>query len=397
MDQEQALRERLAAIATPPSRISMDTVLPAARQRVRRRRAVWAGAGAALTVGALLAVPKVLLSDAGPDNRPALPAATSAPVAHPAGCRPRTLPVPDGITDMEAESVDPTGRYIVGNATVKHVFRPVLWTDGVPRLLPVPVGSVQVTGVNASGVVVGLVNDGAGGGSVFRFEDGQYTVLGMPAGNWSPYPGAMINTAGDVLVNAEPATAGENNGKGTIVLLWKAGATTPVRLPLPAGATVDDLADDGTMVGGLYRDGAGVAGYRWDQRGGARKLSAPAGKVTLASASRGDWVTGSVWGQGEAARWNLRTGEFRQFPQRFGPGIAVNDDGWVVTQQGALIRDGAVADLPVGGGGRTAKARALTDDGLVVGSIAVEPEAGRSGSLAFLTASGQTLPQIWQC
>lgn len=384
MNDEQELRDRLAAVDVPASRIEMDGLLRAGRRRTVRRRGVQA-VGAALAVGTLLAVPSVV---AGKRTNPAtalheatpVPSTAAAEVADaPRSCRAAKLPVPAGVKDVSASGVDPSGRYIVGNGFAGQDFRPVLWTDGRPRALPVLGESVELSAVNASGVVVGLVNDGREE-YVVRYENGEYTKLRTPPGDWHPYPVPTINAAGDVLINVEPK--GNSGGKDSIVLLWKAGSTSPVRLPLPEGANGHDITDDGTIIGSRYEDGVAVDAYAWNQRGEGRKLEKPKGMRAAGYAGQGDWATGGLWEDGTAALWNVRTGKLVRldFP---GPGDAVNAAGWV-TVAGTLVRDGAAVELPAPKG-ESSRATGLSDTGLVVGHTVGAKDGDGKG------------PRTWQC
>jgi len=386
--EEQDLRDRLWQADVPASRVEVEALVRAGRKRVVRRRARQAAIGAALAV-AVLTVPAVV---SGALKRPATPPVAS-PVAKPStkaaapSCAVTALPVPAGLTGVQPEAVDPTGRFIVGNGVQKQDFRPILWTDGTARALPVPEKSVQVTAVNASGVVAGLAENGPDE-YVFRYENGQYTKLRTPPGKWHPYPEPAINAAGDIVINVEPQ--GNVEGKGKISLLWKTGSTTPTRLPVPASASIHDITDDGTVIGTIYRDGVGVAGYAWDQQGHGRRLATPAGKTTAAYAAEGDWVTGGQWPEMVPALWNIRTGEqvkvgARAMPTKKdspGPGEAVNAAGMVVAG-GSVYRDGGQLTLATAGG-RTARATAVADNGLVVG-LALD----RSGENAG--------PRAWRC
>ncbi|HEX5598658.1 MAG TPA: hypothetical protein VFX61_21960 [Micromonosporaceae bacterium] len=382
MNDEQELRDRLEAVDVPPSRIELGVLVRAGRRRAARRRTVQAAGGTALAAAMLLAVPPILASagaqptvqaGAGPASAPVAAAASAGP------CRMTELPVPSGMRDARPFAVDPTGKYVVGNSLVGQDFRPILWTDGQPRALPVPGKSVQLADVNASGVAVGLVADTTNGAEyVFRYESGAYTRLRTPPGNWHPYPAPAINAAGDVVINVQPR--GNSGGKDSIVLLWKAGSTTAVKLPLPDGANVYDITDDGTIVGAMYEDGSAVAAYAWDQQGNGRKLELPAGEAAAAYAAQGNWATGGLWPSMSTALWNLQTGELTKLGTR-GPGEAVNAYGWVVVD-GAVLRDGAAVELAVPNG-QTSRAWAVSDTGLVVGQA--------------LTNDENLGPRVWRC
>jgi hypothetical protein len=404
MNEEEELRERLAAVDVPASRIELDGLLRAGRRRAFRRRSTRAVGGVALATAVLLLVPSILNRAGGQPGRepvagradaPTEPTGTGPTGAGPTGaeptgaaltstgpteptgtaraggaCRPVELPVPAGTTGVTAVAVDPTGRYVLGTRTVGQDFRSLLWTDGRPVALPPRGTSVQATAVNAAGVVVGLVTEGQQE-YVFRYERGAYTMLRMPAGSWHPFPAPAVNAAGDVVVNVEPS--GNSGGKDSIVLLWPAGTTKAVRLPLPAGANAFAVTDDGTIVGALYADGVATAAYTWTRQGEGRRLAAPAGRTGAAYAARGDWATGGLWPSRDAALWNLRTGKVTTpvgrggDPAGSGPGDAVNAAGWVVAG-GMLFRDGRPVELPVPDG-QQGRAAALSDTGLVVGQV----------------------------
>ncbi|KKK05534.1 hypothetical protein [Micromonospora sp. HK10] len=395
MNEEQELRARLEAVDVPPSRLEVEALVRAGRRRVFRHRSFQGAGGVALATAVLLAAPSILTGAGGaqPAAGPADPSAATGPAAGPAtrpaptgpatpggagraptapgtGCPVTELPVPPGMTDVAVSAVDPTGRYVVGNSTVGQNFRPLLWTDGQPKALPVTAASVQATAVNPAGVVVGLVQDGPVE-YVFRYENGRYTRLRTPAGNWHVYPSPAINEAGDIVINAEPS--GNSGGEGSIVLLWPAGSTAAQKLPLPPGANAYAVTDDGTIVGAMYRDGAAVAAYAWDQRGKGRKLMVPAGAKAAAYAARGGWATGGLWPSQTAARWDLRTGRVDEL-KTAGPGDAVNAAGWVVAHGSLVSADGPVGlDVP---SGQRAVAVAVSDTGLVVGQARSDDDAG---------------------
>jgi len=396
---EEQLRDRLEAVPVPPSRLEMDALVRAGRRRTFRRRSAQAAGATALVTGVLLAVPAIVTrTGSPPEVRAGTGSTASAPAAAgPVGrCRMTELRVPSGMTDVSAAAVDPTGRYVVGNDVVKQDFRPVLWTDGQPEALPVPGKSVQATAVNASGVVVGLVEDKQQE-YVFRYENGALTRLHPPSGSWHVYPRPAINAAGDVIINAEPS--GNIEGKDSIVLLWKAGSTTAVRLPVPAEANAFDITDDGTIVGATYQDGHSTTPYAWDQQGNGRKLTLPAGQTGSVYAAEGSWATGGLWPSMTPALWNLRTGELttpapvatKEQAAKLkgpGPGNAVNASGWIVvgpTLYGSVLRDGATVELEVPSG-QSGSAHDVSNTGLVVG------QAIAGGG------DGENLgPRLWRC
>lgn len=411
MSLEDNLRDRLEAVPAPPTRIDVESLVDAGRRRAFRRRAAEAAGGVAVVAAVLLAVPVALNAAGadpvspppvaegstdpttartdtatagptkpGPSPTTASPSPTSTP--SPLVCVMEELPVPNGVRQLEPKAVDPTGRYIVGNHTVGQNFRAVLWTDGRPRALPVDGDSVQATAVNSSGVVVGLLVE-ENKDFVFRYEGGKLSRLRTPEGDWNLYPEPAINSAGDIVVNAKRRS---DNGE-KMVLLWKAGSSDPVKLPLPADAIVHDINDDGTLVGGIYPDGTGQDAYAWTQTGDGRKLerSARADGAT-GYAVAGDWATGGVWrnGQPRTVVWNIRTGAVTELATG-SPGIAVNSLGWAVMQRGYLVRAGADIGLDVPSG-QFGRAMDVADNGLVVGF-----------TLDQKRDSAYVGPRVWRC
>ncbi|GID26873.1 hypothetical protein [Paractinoplanes brasiliensis] len=360
---EQQLRERLEAMTAPTSRLEAETLLQAGRRRSFRRRSWQAASGVALATGLVVAVPIALRTPDAPDpvivaDKPTQSAAAKVK------CRSTPLPVPKGAKEATAEGVDPTGRYIIGHDSKGQDFLPILWTDGVPQRLPQVEDSVQLTTVNASGVVAGLATSD-NEEYAFRYENGQYTRLKTPPGQWTIYPWPTMNAAGDIVINAEPK--GNSGGKDSIALYWKAGTTEAVTLPLPTEANVYDITDDGLIVGGKYVKGEAREAYAWDLSGKGTKLDTPSGTKSVAYAVEGDWATGGLWRGDEDAKvglWNVRTGK-RTAVDGSGPGDAVNRDSWVVAA-GAAYRDGKRLDLDAPKG-QEVFVRGVSNTGVIVG------------------------------
>ena len=365
MSDEQMLRDRLIQVTVPDSHVDIMQVLPVARRRVARQRIAVAVGAAALTIAAVAAVPVFL-----PAHKTATGIAPAAPpqqkkAATP--CVPAKLASPNkAAKDLVPEEIDPTGRYIVGNYSEGQDFRPVLWTDGKPKALPLVADSVQVTDVNSHGVAVGLADmKHSRAGEVVRWANGQWTTLRLPAGEWNPYPEPRINDRGDIIINVEPATSLE--GKGAFALLWPAGATQPVRLKLPKRAEARDIAEDGRIVGSIDNDDAWI----WQQNGKGERFTKPTGKSVVASVTRGDWVAGGLWPDQTVEVWNRKTGERTSMGPGDGPAAAVNSSGWVVTLTWVLYRDGQPVDLD---GGRASD---VSDTNVVIGLQQEQPVTWR--------------------
>ncbi|MGK5681177.1 hypothetical protein [Actinoplanes sp. URMC 104] len=380
-EDEQQLRDRLEAITPPPSRLEVDALVDAGRRRSFRRRSWQAAGGVALATGALVAVPAVVRGTPTAPPAPVAAPSSSSP-ASPAAvkCRTTTLRAPTGAKGAAADGVDPTGRYVIGHWFEGQNFRPILWTDGVPKALPTDAPSLELSSVNARGVVAGLASEG-NRDYVVRYENGEYTRMRTPTGSWHVYPVPVMNAAGDIVINAEPQ--GNSGGEGVIALLWKAGAPAAVKLPLPAGAHVYDITDDGTIVGGIYEDGMARVPYAWDEHGNGRRLQSPAGSGSVAYAAAGTWATGGVWpagGDGSPVRWNLTTGKYTRLTAD-GPGDGVNSSGWILAA-GKLFRDTKPVTLPAPRG-QLATARGVSDTGLVVGHVQTVDDNGTVGARAW--------------
>lgn len=393
-DSEFELRDLLSSVSAPPPRVDLNQVLTAGRRSLRRRRSIGVAGVSALVVSAMLATPSVIRaagtsSQHQPANLPAAagaPRATqevasAAPGAQPCAVTP--LPSPAGMVQVEATAVDPTGRYIGGQAWSGQNAVPILWTGGTPHVLPVEAESATVDAVNANGVVVGVADKGSDE-YVYRYQDGKVTKLQSLPHYPRLFAAASINAAGDVVINAETSSSVE--GADAVGVIWPAGSTTAQKVSLPAGANLFAITDDGTRVGASYLAGVADAGYTWDAIGNGRKLAGPSGLQSVAYGARGDWVAGAVGrfpDSVHAARWNLRTGSVTVLNDSES-GDAVNASGWVVTRT-AVIRDKdpiPLQSLPID---MKTTLKGISDTNLVVGSA-----APKSGSL---TSQAVT----WQC
>jgi hypothetical protein len=285
-------------------------------------------------------------------------------VAHP-------LQLPPGVKHAKALSVDPTGRYVVGQEDGKK-SRGIMWTDGRPAILPIDEYWVEVDAVNEHGVATGIAEDNAGKVEyVFRYADGKVTKLTNVAGYTHVYPTPAINAAGDIVVNAE--SRGSVEGADSIAMIWKAGTTVAERIPLKTTDNVMAITDDGTLVGAHYTDSHADGAAAWTPSGKETKLESPAGTKAAAYAARGEWATGGLWPVDNqqatgAPLWNLKTGAVTLLPG--GVSTAVSSSGLVISENSQLVRaDGPAPQLPAPPSGGRNYATGLSDTGLVVGSV----------------------------
>jgi hypothetical protein len=254
--------------------------------------------------------------------------------------------------------------------------QPILWTNGQPQVLPKLGDWVSATAVNASGVVVAVAGaKDKWADSVVRYTAGVPAKLQPPAGTWR-FELAKINAAGDVLVNA--TRPGKADSRVDAVLLWKAGSTTAVKLPLPAGAEGYGLTDNGTIVGVVSSgpDTADLRSYAWDQHGKGRALPGPAGQTSAVSDVAGAWATGNLWPSGAVARWDITTGKVSELPVD-SPANGVNAKGWIASN-GTVLRTDANVELRAANGVK-GDALDVSDNGLVIGL----PMDGASGVITW--------------
>jgi hypothetical protein len=404
---DELVRNYLSEVPLPAGRLDLPDLLETGQRRVRRRRVGQLGLAALVAVAVTGAAVSPLLLRSPAHRQPLLVGASpvanvpasaspSAGAAPGAACPITPLAVPAGVSGIKATTVDPTGRYIGGAGSKGQDFVPVLWTDGVGQVLPIQRSSASVDSVNASGVVVGLATGKNNEDDVYRYYDGKVTYLKPPPGNWHVFPTPAINAGGDIVINAEPVN--DPQSPDSFAFYWPAGSDTAVKIPLPKGANVFGITDDRVLVGGIYQNGVGTAGYTWDLTGKGTQLATPAGTTTVGYAIRGSWAAGGVWPaevEGVAASkhdpvgavWNLSTGELTQLPVNL-PLNAVNAHGWV-TYGGTLWAAGKTRPLAAPQSADTYVGMNLSDGGLVVG-YSQEPRP--STDVAAVTA-----PVTWQC
>ncbi|MEU8006351.1 hypothetical protein AB0B66_34780 [Catellatospora sp. NPDC049111] len=383
MYEEEEFRALLNATDVPPTGVDVARVLHVGRRRTRHRRLAGVGGTLAVALTVLGVAPLALGPTGQPGPATSVTASASASVApspSPAGppvCTVTALAMPPeyqtwktlpNFRRVEVSTADPTGRYIGGHAVVGQNFIPILWTDGKPKVLPIDPTSASIDAINEHGVVVGM--SGGSASRAYRYQNGKVTMLRAPVGKTWLFPHPFINAAGDMVINAKPQNAYDDDSR-TVVAMWRAGTTNPVILPLPKHAGVRGITDDGRIIGGVGENGSGRDAYVWDQKGNGRKLTGPAGTTTNATAARGDWVTGGAWREGQKGPtvmlWNLRTGEATELTRDLGTGV--NASGWVVTgiPRGEVLVDGVALVLPpIVAGGRT-RASSVADDGRIAG------------------------------
>lgn len=403
MISENDLRDRLDAVDVPPTGLRVETLVAQGRKRVLQRRTVRAACGVALATGLLVGVPSVLLNPGGGGttnpigDEPASSASaegprepTAVPGLPTVRCAGKMLAVPAGMTTVQPVAVDTSGRYIVGNdVRMSELDTPegkvagvgdsqaILWTDGTPQALPKLGDWVSASAVNADGVVAAIAGPkDKWADAVIRYTGGVPHKLTPLTGKWT-FESAEINTAGDIVANAtRQSTAGN---RIDAVMLWKAGAQTATKLPLPLGAEARSILDDDRIVGVLAKGSqiSDLNSYVWTPQGKGTKLENPQGQNGSVYEARGDWATGNLWPAGAVARWNLKTGEVTEVAVD-APGNSINASGWIASA-GTILRDDANVELQLADDDVKGEPIAVSDTGVVVGL----PFDGSSGAISW--------------
>jgi len=163
------------------------------------------------------------------------------------------LALPDGYTAGQANRISADGR-IAGsaNVTLASALVPVVWTDGVPSILPVPPGTFQgsAAGTNRLGQVVGNIDQGSGWHAVVWQGDAVTSLPGGEVPGTGTIAGAT-NASGTIVGAAVDTATGT-----THAVAWQDGSM--IRLPelAPGSSYAVDINEAGDIVG--YSGGHGV-------------------------------------------------------------------------------------------------------------------------------------------
>lgn len=187
---------------------------------------------------------------------------------------------------------------------------PVLWRNGQPTALSIPLQAVSPASVNAAGVVVGTGYDDANQALVgWWWQDGQYHLLPVSPGDIA-LPSAISDSGvvAGALVADEEHSDGPGADEDERPAVWSSVTAAPHELTLPSGARGGHafaLGPDGTAGGvALGDDGTPVL---WAPNGAPRSLPTVAGRggVVLAIDSAGQALGQSAVPQGtHAATWD---------------------------------------------------------------------------------------------
>ncbi|MFY1619224.1 hypothetical protein [Micromonospora sp. WMMD736] len=280
-------------------------------------------------------------------------------------CTISTLPYPTDTYRAEANAIDPSGRFVAGNALRvgpnDNQYLLLLWDGQQLTETVAPGNGIDPVDVNESGTVIGNGWAENGIGRPWAYRDGKLQQLPV-----LPSTGifvSAINSAGDIVGYGSDIVPGE-----FVALRWPAARPGTVEvLDAPANAQPVGIATNGTIVGqaGPFGDWTG-----WVRRpnGKIKPMTVPGGGSTTVNAAAGHWAIGQVWLGGTSpakVRWDVRNGSYTFLDQEMGLDD-VNAKGVVVG--GDRVARGATSRVLPGGGERVGLgARSIADTGAIVG------------------------------
>lgn len=210
-----------------------------------------------------------------------------------------------------ARTADPSGRYLLGEANREghQHSQAVLWVDGVPRWLSPgnEGGESFASSVVEGGLVVG---------STYGLDGTVHWIYSAPTDSYrllAPPPGLQISQLTGMNKRQDIAGLAWDEGLGRQVpFVWPAGGQ-PRLLAVPAGHEVmylDDISDEGLIVGRFTLPGGGTTSYLWKSYGAQPvRLRGVHTKTVWARDIEGQWIAGEENG-GENATgliWSTRS------------------------------------------------------------------------------------------
>jgi hypothetical protein len=367
-------------LEVPPHSLDLDSIVQVGRRQVRHRRMATVG-GTAVMLAAVVAIPATVpLRSSGGSGDGSPTASSQLPILD---CDIAVLPPPaeyaepepDAFQYVQLATMDPTGRYVIGNsyrqtsgADGSVSVGVVLWDDGRPIAPPTLRGNIEAHDVNADGVVVG----GGGAGPAtdaypWVYRDGQKSRLPTPDG-YDSAEARAINAAGDVV-----GVLAESDGRQTMVV-WPADDLDNPRVleaPPERDVIVSGITEDGLVVGGYYGNQSGdwpadTGVYLWEPDRSLVELPVPEGAYDVyGTAVRANWAIGEVLFEPEGPRpspgppstdtsvsllWDLSTRTLQPVPEIGGAPNQVSDvnaaGDLLFAAPPAVIRGGEAYALP---------------------------------------------------
>jgi uncharacterized membrane protein len=278
-------------------------------------------------------------------------AETTGDVGTAATCTLATIALPTGTNSSEVRAMSPDGSaltYTAFTAATPNTTRAFVRIGGQTTEVNLPGTNDRFFDVNNSGRAVGVGSNTAGS-LAYAWEDGVQTLLST-----GPALASGINESGVIV--GSTGTPG-----ATTAAYWPAGSTTPVALPVPAGAVYSGatgIGDDGTIIGYVnfgWEYAWLTKPYVWHPDGTYEELTGPTDigeeESLIAEGVSGDTVVGYVGGLGGTdvgLRWDLATGTYEETALPFV--LDVNASGTIAGNNGAdaayETAAGAVTVLP---------------------------------------------------
>jgi hypothetical protein len=405
-DRVAVLLSRLDPEPPQPSTVDIQRILAGARRRkqirtVARRTAVAMLAGALAGTGVAVAAPRTphpvpYVIDQGPS-----PSELAQQPPPPSACAVHFLPAPDGLRNADVLGLDPTGRYAVGRgADTAGRYHPLLWTDGVPKVLESQGidGTLDGIVVNQAGAVA-WSGSNQGRRGTWHYRDGAITpvppafgyvvkAIDAQGGIYAVDQGPEANHKWHARLLAVPA-----DGPATVRDLQAADtAGAGLVLAVDTDGTAVGLADTGKLP---LTKGPSQAAV-WPPDGGMRLLTLPPGFGAAAAAVvSGGRIGGTAWhrpdqqdptDQPVVVAWDDGASPPRppvMLPEIF----AINRYGWLVgadpDRHPVLVAGDQVLRLPVPLGELVTTVTGISTDGRVI--------VGQQGQ------GGKSLPLRWIC
>ncbi|ADD43368.1 hypothetical protein [Stackebrandtia nassauensis] len=256
--------------------------------------------------------------------------------------------------------MSPNGEYIAMNDPNNSDIH--LWHNGKRKALPPPPkGSYTgMADLNNDGVVIGSGTDEDDIDSyMWKFEDGKVRIL-TAKGKWTGGTPSAIADDGTI-IGPEPSS---NTGYRDELLKWEPGETEATTLKLKAegedkAPSVSDIADDGTLVGGLLdadvMEAAGLEDYEprlWTPDGRYEDIAVEGedDDGALARNISGDWILVTTYSS--SYRWK-RTADHQPEKVKGIEALAIDDSGRMYGATGKgkqrvpAVFDTEIRQLPV--------------------------------------------------
>lgn len=340
-----------------PARIDVARAMAEGRRRRVLRR--WSGSVALIALTSVTAGGGALAVAALRDEKPlpspvvsVSPSVVAAAPAGPTGCKVARLPT-DGVRKALVTAGDRSGRYHVGRL-YNTTENTIIWKDGrIQTKVDFPGSDATFYDITTAGIAVG---------SSYIREDQQQAYV-YRAGRMTPLDGE--HTAAFAINDAGTVVGSIGEVLHEVPARWDSVTAKVTRLPLPAGITLGrarGIAENGTVVGTVSRDGMEDSGYLWLPDGTGRTMELPTVKGQKADmfwpeSITDGWVLGRAvfdapdgsWRDFAPLRYRISDGAYRELSARVDvTGGQLADNGWVLASQDrpVIVAGSEVVKLP---------------------------------------------------